>query len=376
MTAEWPLFADAVKVVADATGEPASNGHMTRRTSWTAAELMAATFPPARFAVPTLIPDGLAFLAGAPKLGKSWLMLGLGIAVASGGHALGTIEVERGEVLYLSLEDSPRRLQERLSMVLGDDQPPAGLHFETEWPRMGSGGAERIEEWIGEHLDARLVIIDVFTRIRAPELKRADLYRADYEAAIELQSIATRSGVAIVCVYHTRKTEDSDFVAMMSGTFGLAAGADTILIARRGRGEADATLYATGRDITEQELALRFAPEARTWAILGDAAIYSLGETRRELYEAIKDHETLTPKQAASVTSVSYELAKKTLQRMAKDGELKADRGRYSLQTSVPGVPLSPDEDEHRDKGTRGTLSRRDLARSRELGGPTEGRQG
>ncbi len=346
----------------DTVSEPSTNSSASRRTSWTAADLMAATFEPARFAVPTLIPDGLTFLAGAPKLGKSWLMLGLGIAIACGGHALGTIEVERGEVLYLSLEDSPRRLRERLEQVLDGNVPPEGLHFETEWPRLGSGGAERIEGWINDHPAGRLVIVDVFTRIRAPELKRADLYRADYEAATELQAIATRSGVAIVCVYHTRKTEDPDFVAMMSGTFGLAAGADTILIARRGRGEADATLYATGRDITEQELALRFSPEARTWAILGDAAVYNLGETRRELYEAVKDHATLTPKQAASVTSVNYELAKKTLQRMAKDGELKADRGRYFLQTSVPGVPLSPDEDEQRDKGTLGTLSRRDLS--------------
>jgi hypothetical protein len=178
---------------------------------------------------------------------------------------------------------------------------------------MGSGGSEAIEDWIGETPNARLVIVDVFTRIRAPELKRSDLYRADYDAATELQAIATRSGVGIVAIYHTRKTEDPDFVAMMSGTFGLAAGADTILIARRGRGEADATLYATGRDITEQELALRFSAEARTWAILGDAAEYNLGERRRELLEAVRAHGSLTPKQATEVTGTDYGLVKVTM---------------------------------------------------------------
>src|SRR6266550_8570787 len=136
-----------------------------RRTSWTAADLMATVFPPARFAVPSLIPEGLTFFAGAPKLGKSWLALGLGIAIASGGRALGTLEVEPGEVLYLSLEDSPRRLQERLVQVLAGDPPPDGLHFETEWPRLGSGGAEQIEEWVGNHPAVRLVVVDVFTRI-------------------------------------------------------------------------------------------------------------------------------------------------------------------------------------------------------------------
>jgi hypothetical protein len=313
-----------------------------RRTSWTAEELMAATFPPARFAVPGLIPDGLTFFAGAPKLGKSWLALGLGIAIATGGRALGSIEVDPGEVLYLALEDSPRRLQERLSMVLGSDAPPRGLHFETVWPRMGSGGAEAIEGWIGEHPEARVVIVDVFTRIRAPEVKRSDLYRADYEAATELQTIATRTGVAIVAIYHTRKTEAPDFVAMMSGTFGLAAGADTVLVARRGRGEADATLYATGRDITEQELALRFSPEAQTWAILGDAAVYNLGETRRELLEAVRVHGELTPKTAAEVTTIDYKLAKVTLWRMANDGQLTADHGSYRVP--VTGVTELPDE--------------------------------
>jgi len=185
--------------------------------------------------------------------------------------------------------------------------------------------------------------VDVFTRIRAPELKRADLYRADYEAATEMQAIAIRCGVAIVLIYHTRKTEDPDFVAMMSGTFGLAAGADTILVARRSRGEADATLFATGRDIHEQELALRFSPHAGTWAILGDAAVYNLGETRRELLEAVTAHGTLSPKTASEVTNVSHDLARQTLRRMAQDGQLKADRGRYSLGDAVTAVTLSPD---------------------------------
>jgi hypothetical protein len=323
-------------------GQRATNG---RRTSWTATELMATDFPPARFAVPHLIPDGLTFFAGAPKLGKSWLALGLGIAIASGGRALGTVEVEQGEVLFLALEDSPRRLRERLSMVLAGEDPPAGLHFETEWPRLGSGGAERIEEWIGAHPAVRLVIVDVFTRIRAPELKRSDLYRADYEAAVELQAIASRCGVAIVAIYHTRKTEDPDFVAMMSGTFGLAAGADTVLVARRGRGEADATLFATGRDITEQELALRFSPEARTWVVLGDAAEYSLGETRREILEAVRTHGSLTPKKVSEVTEVSYQNARQTMRRMAGDGQLVGDEGSYRLpQSPVTSVTPSLEE--------------------------------
>jgi predicted transcriptional regulator len=116
----------------------------------------------------------------------------------------------------------------------------------------------------------------------------------------------------------------------------------------------------TGRDVEEQELALRFEPLAGAWTLLGDAAAYKLGETRRELLEAIRAHGTLTPKQAAEEVSVNYELVKKTLQRMAADGQLDAKEGRYSFRTPVPPVPLSLDAEEDGDKGTAGTLLLRD----------------
>jgi hypothetical protein len=200
-------------------GEVEQNGQ--RRTSWTAVELLADEFPAPRFAVPGLVPEGLTFFAGAPKLGKSWLALGVGLAIAAGGRVLGSLQVEAGDVLYLALEDSPRRLKERLGVVLDGEQPPTGLHFHTDWPRLGAGGAEQIEVWLVEHPSARLVVIDVFTRIRAPEVRRADLYRADYEAAAELQGLAISRGIAIVAIYHTRKAEAADFVEMVQGPSAL-----------------------------------------------------------------------------------------------------------------------------------------------------------
>ena len=77
---------------------------------FTAADLMRMELPPARWAVEGIIPEGLSVLAGKPKLGKSWLALEQGIAGASGGVALGEIDVTAGPVLYLALEDTRRRL--------------------------------------------------------------------------------------------------------------------------------------------------------------------------------------------------------------------------------------------------------------------------
>ena len=313
-----------------------------RRTSWTAAELLAADLPAPRWAVDGLFPEGLSFMCGAPKLGKSWLGLGLGIAVASGGHALGGIEVAQGDVLYLALEDNARRLQSRLRLLLGGDRAPEGLYLETEWPRLDEGGAERLAAWLNDHPAARLVLIDVYPRVRPYARDRGNLFQADYEAASVLQTLAATHGVALVALYHTRKAEASDFVETVQGTFGTAAAADTIVVVKRARGEADATLYVTGRDVLEQERALRFTPEAGTWALLGDAAEYTLGETRKKILDAVRIHGELTPKQASEqLTGVSHDLAKKTMQRMFDDGQLVAKRGRYFLSPPVPGVPES-----------------------------------
>ena len=75
-------------------------------------------FPEPRWIVPGIVPEGTTILAGKPKMGKSWLALGTSVAVAAGGVALGTKRVERGAVLYLALEDNPRRLQSRLKKLL------------------------------------------------------------------------------------------------------------------------------------------------------------------------------------------------------------------------------------------------------------------
>jgi AAA domain len=316
----------------------------SRRSSWTAKELLAAELPEPRCAVDNLVTEGLTFECGAPKIGKSWLGFGLAIAVASGGFAFGKIEVERGEVLYLALEDNPRRLQTRLRMLLGGDSPPDGLYIETEWERLDRGGLERLKAWLDEHEETRLVVIDVWTRIRPFASNHSDRYQADYEAASLVQSLAVQRGVAVVALYHTRKAESSDFVETVQGTFGTAGAADTIIVIKRSRGKADATLHVTGRDVEEQELALEFAPETGTWSLLGNAAEHGLAETRKEILDQVRAHGALTPKQMSELTAIDHNRAKLTMWRMANDGQLTATNGKYSVSPQMPvtGVTEKP----------------------------------
>ena len=59
-----------------------------------AKDLLSRELPPVKWSVPGVLPEGVTILAGKPKMGKSWLALGLCVAVASGGYALGKIPVE------------------------------------------------------------------------------------------------------------------------------------------------------------------------------------------------------------------------------------------------------------------------------------------
>jgi hypothetical protein len=325
------------------------------RSRYTARELVETEFPEPRFAIPALIPEGLTFFAGAPKLGKSWLALGLSIAVASGGRALGQIEVEQGEVQYLALEDSPRRLKGRLSSLLNGSGPPDGLSFETRWQPLADGGAEEIAGYLSNHPDCRLVVCDVFARLRSPAKDSGDRYMHDYLAAEQLQKVATEYGAAIIAVHHTRKAGAEDFLETVSGTHGLAAAADTIAVLKRSRGQGDAEFHVTGRDVSEQSLALKFEPGLGVWSLLGDAREWAMSESRRKILEALKSEGPMRPKQIADETGVDHDVVKHLVLKMVDEGDLDTDgRGVYAIH-SVHRVHPSPAIGEQSEQSEWGT---------------------
>ena len=136
---------------------------------------MAMEFTPPVWAVPGIICEGVNLLCGPPKVGKSWASLGLGLSVAAGGQAFDAIDVESGPVLYRALEDTPRRLQSRMGKILGRNPAPPALTLATACPQIGQGGDEAIAGWLDRHRDARMVVIDVFAKIRGvrfPQLRR------------------------------------------------------------------------------------------------------------------------------------------------------------------------------------------------------------
>src|SRR6266436_3405792 len=131
------------------------------------ASLVTETFEPINWAVEGMLPEGCILFAGRPKLGKSWFVLQLALAVASGENAFGHYPVNRGDILYLALEDTRRRLQSRAKQLLADSPLPSGFKIAIEWPRIDEGGAEQLELWLQHHLATKMLIIDTFQKIKS-----------------------------------------------------------------------------------------------------------------------------------------------------------------------------------------------------------------
>ena len=331
----------------------AQSAPVGRGTTTTVAEVMARDIPPARWAVRDLVPEGVSLLVGAPKVGKSWLGLQFGMCIADGSPLWHGREPEAaGDVLMLALEDNDRRIQARAGKLLDartdvdEHGHPARkpdcarLHYATTWPRMDAGGIEQLSEWLTEHPDARLVVIDTLGRFRPPESARASAYAQDYKIGELLKPLADRHGVAILLLHHSRKAAAADVLDTVSGTAGLSGSVDALLILRRERGAMDAGLYVTGRDIEhEVDHALKFDAPTCTWSSVGTVADAQLSSERREVLDYLGECGAARPREIAAAIGKNGGAIRYLLHRMVHDGEVRAEGGKYLPTLTPPNSP-------------------------------------
>ncbi|MDD4690567.1 MAG: AAA family ATPase, partial [Eubacteriales bacterium] len=233
--------------------------------------LMTTPLEQLKFIVDGLIPQGLHILAGSPKIGKSWLSLWICLQVSK-GEKVWEFETTKSEVLYLCLEDSFARIQSRLFEIA--DQAPPTLHFAIMSNSIGDGLENQIEDFIKEHLSTGLIVIDTLQKVRKTVSANVNPYATDYDDINALKQIADKYKIAIVLVHHLRKTSDSDPLNMISGTSGIAGGADTNFILQKDkRTENTATLICTGRDIEGRELFLEFNRYTFVWDLLSPVVL-------------------------------------------------------------------------------------------------------
>jgi len=333
--------------------------------SFSAKELQKMTFPPLYWIVPQIIPaEGVTLLCSKPKFGKSWLAYDLCIACTTDGFTLGTINPAQGNVLYLALEDSKRRLQRRMTKLLPTfgSAWPDKLLLKTEWRRLHEGGLEDIRVW---HADTKktggkpiLVVVDVLAKVRKPVGNR-QLYEADYAALADLTNLANELELTIVVAHHTRKMAADDLMETVSGSYGVSGAVDTILVmANRPNG---AVLDIRGRDVESAELAIEFDKQTCRWRLLGDAAEVHVSSQRAKIIAALKEAGlAMTSPALMEETGMKRNPLEVLLGRMAKEDEIqRLGKGLYAHKDYVsppdhPPPAIPPNKTKH-GKSKRGT---------------------
>lgn len=215
--------------------------------------------------IDSLLYSGTYLFAGAPKVGKSFLMAQLAYHVSTGLPLWG-YTVHKGTVLYLALEDDYRRLQERLYRMFGTDSAD-NLYLAISAQVLGSGLDEQLQKFVREHRDTKLVIIDTLQKIReAGGVKYS--YANDYEIVGRLKRFADHHKVCLLLVHHTRKQQADDKFDMISGTNGLLGAADgAFMLQKEKRTDSSAILEVSGRDQQDQRLYLTKDMDRLIWQL-------------------------------------------------------------------------------------------------------------
>jgi len=242
----------------------------------TAAELDALDIPPVEWLVEGLLPIGSACLSAPPKTGKSYLAIDLCISICTGEPFLGR-NTNKAACLYFDLESGKRRPKQRIRQVLGDKKAPDNFFIitaEQKPGKVGAGFEDTLIDQLQQHPEIRLIVIDVLQKVRPPRKSGTSMYDSDYDLFSPINDIAIKHNVAVLCVTHNRKMRDpSDPFNDISGSTGVLGSVDAAFVISKARryGDEDVTLFVTGREMPEQELAVAFNKKVFRWECMGTA---------------------------------------------------------------------------------------------------------
>jgi hypothetical protein len=208
----------------------------------TAADLMRENIAPLKFLVDGFLPDsGCIVLAGKPKVGKGWIVLGLALALAEGSQFWGR-PCQQGQVLLYMLEDGKRRVQNRINILQPNFSNLTNVRFRysVDGPfYVNADGNGTLLDDIRKHMHSfptiRCIVIDVLQRIRGVESRTDNAYQQDYKVLGAIQKLATEKNVLIIVVHHTKKGKVDDAIDSINGSFGVAGAVDgSIIIGKDG----------------------------------------------------------------------------------------------------------------------------------------------
>ena len=186
-------------------------------------ELLDTPYVGKQAIIDDLLYTGAYILAGAPKIGKSFLVAQIAYHVST-GQPLWGYNARQGDVLYLALEDDEKRLQDRMYRMFGVNGTDK-LRFATAAKQVGNGLDEQLEFALRKYPGTKLIIVDTLQKVREATSDNYS-YASDYQVIGALKSFADKHSICILIVHHTRKQPAGDTFEKISGTTGLLGCAD------------------------------------------------------------------------------------------------------------------------------------------------------
>ncbi len=225
-----------------------------RKYGVTLNELDGTRLPKLRWVIPNVLPlEGVAMIFGAPKLGKSVFVLNMVLEAAVGGFDTGNLNT-----LYIALETSLRREQQRMKAILGNTKPPFNVYLETGWRILNRGGMQDLDEYLYQQ-QTDIVVVDTWGAVR--DGKRGNnqsLYQAERAEIEDLQDMAYKHSVLIWLVHHTNKAKQGGWQNWASGSNAVIGTCDTLMCYDGEENSNERVLYVKGRDVDEQEFSVHY----------------------------------------------------------------------------------------------------------------------
>jgi hypothetical protein len=305
--------------------------------SYTAHDLAEMELVEPDWAIKGFLPPGLVLLAGEPKGKKSWLALNLCLNVTTGVKALGFFDLESitADAIYIAFEDTKYRLKRRLTALLSYDSdcyaPKNLILIHKSFPTLKSGGIDEIINLLNQNPATKLLVVDTLERFICRP--RSDSYSLDYKMLSELQDLAQQFNIVLLVIHHTNKAPKEKAKDKISGTYGLAASADTLMVLDYKN--ASYILTIEGRDIDQSEYAMKFDKDTGIWTIIGHADEVARSKEQEEILNVLKgENMGMTPKEVSNILSHrTHNAIRAALSRMHEKGLLEKIDGKYTTKS-------------------------------------------
>ena len=300
--------------------------------------IMETDFPERPQLVPGFLPKGLIIMAGQPKVGKSYAMLNLGIAVATGGVVWSTFQVtEPTNALYVAYESDYNEIKERTNQILCGQPAPDNLYFlkmglDDADLRLDADGLMRLADYItARHIG--LVIVDTWQRARpVDDNHRGNAYERDSDLLIPVQTTTKVLDITTILVHHTRKgIDETNPFNEISGSTGFQAIADSMMLMKKEEGSMN-RLWVRGRRMADNEYAVEVdvTKPGVVHLMEVDDPQRKATPQRQGILDLLADGDVMTAVDIAERTEKSEASVRRALTRMVKDGQVeRVSRGKY-----------------------------------------------